>query len=206
MKRHVTLALALGLSGAAPVAGQVAWDTPFMVPPAAPRGLGIYLTDADPGGIGALVTYRRADAPAGLGLRVGVAEDRTDDVAVHGGVDFSGFLVRETPDVPLSVVWNLGLGMSAGDWVLLSFPLGVTIGKVIDTEEVTFNPYLGPRIVLDARLGDDAPRDDELDLDLAVDLGIDLSFDPRMAIRFAGTLGDDREGLAIGVVFPGAGR
>ena len=35
---------------APPASAQVAWESPLMVPPAAPRGTGIYLTESSPGG------------------------------------------------------------------------------------------------------------------------------------------------------------
>lgn len=205
MRTFTILALvALGMTAPAQSArAQVAWDAPLMVPPAAPRGLGVYLTDSSPGGdLGVLGTYRAADAPAGLGFRFGIADGPFDEVSVLGGVDFSGYLVRESRDFPVDLVWNAGVGAGVGDYALLSFPLGVTFGKVVAGDGVRFNPYVGPRLVLDARLGDDGPGDD-LDLGLAVDLGVDVAFDPRWAIRFGGTIGD-RDALAIGVVFPGA--
>lgn len=204
--RKVTLtAVVVGLvAAAAPAGAQVAWDSPFMVPPAAPRGLGVYLMEGSPGdGLGVMGTYRAADAPAGLGFRAGLSEDGSDDLSIFGGVDFSGYLARESADFPVDLVWNAGVGAGFGDFVLLSFPVGMTFGKIVTSDDVRFNPYVGPRLVLDALLGRDAPGGDDLDLGLAVDLGVDLSFDPRWAIRFGATIGD-RDALAVGVVFPGA--
>jgi hypothetical protein len=65
---------------------------------------------------------------------------------------------------------------------------------------VTFLPYVTPRVVLDAFLGDENDGEDDLDLELAVDLGLDLRFTPQFLIRFGGTIGD-RDGVAIGLVF-----
>lgn len=203
MRNITTLALvllALPLI-ASPGRAQVGWESPFMVPPAAPRGTGIYLTETSPGGgLGVLGTYRAADAPAGLGFRLGLAEDFSDDLAILGGVDFSGYLVRESADFPMDLVWNGGLGASVGDYALLSFPLGMTFGKIFTADGMRFNPYLGPRLILDARMGDAAPGD-ALDLGLVVDLGVDISFDPRWALRVGATAGD-RDALAVGAVFP----
>ena len=206
MKTKTIIAALAALLLTAPGArGQVAWETPHMMPPGAPRGLGIYLMEVTPGGgLGAMVSYRRADAPAGLGFRGGLADGPFDDVSVFGGIDVSGFLVRESSDVPLDVLWSAGLGLGVGEYALLSFPFGVTVGKIFRVEEMTLNPYVGPRLVLDARFGDGAPGDD-LDLGLAADVGVDLSFDPRWAIRVGASIGD-REALAVGVVLPGAAR
>jgi hypothetical protein len=187
---------------AAPAKGQVAWDGPLMVAPNSPAGWGVYLVDPGPGpgdGIGILSTWRGDSAPAGLGYRVGLAEGRRGGLSVYGGVDASGFLVRESPDFPLDVLWVTGAGLGVGHDVLLSFPLGASIGRDFETDGVWFNPYMTPRVVLDAWFGGDRPSD-ELSLGLAVDLGIDMAFDPGWAIRFAGSLGD-RRGLAIGMSF-----
>lgn len=182
---------------ATPVQGQVAWDSPFMVAPNTPAGWGVYLVDPSPGdGIGVLTTFRSSSAPGGLGYRLGLAEGAGDDLAVYGGLDASGFLLRRSGDFPLDVAWVTGLGLGAGDDVLVSFPLGAALGRDFQADGVWFNPYLGPRVVLDAWFGDGS----DMDLRLSVDLGVDVSFDPGWAVRFAGSLGD-REGLAIGLSF-----
>ncbi len=182
---------------APPVQGQVAWDSPFMVAPNTPAGWGVYLVDPSPGdGIGVLTTFRSSSAPGGLGYRLGLAEGAGDDLAVYGGLDASGFLLRRSGDFPLDVAWVTGLGLGAGDDVLVSFPLGAALGRDFQADGVWFNPYLGPRVVLDAWFGDGS----DMDLRLSVDLGVDVSFDPGWAVRFAGSLGD-REGLAIGLSF-----
>jgi hypothetical protein len=142
--------------------------------------------------------------PAGLGFRVGIGEDFGDDIAVFGGVDIGGTVVRASGDVPIDVLWMAGAGLGVGDDVLLSFPLGLSIGARLDADAATFVPYAVPRLVLDACFGDGpglCGPDDELELDLAVDLGVDLAFDPRWLIRFAATLGD-RDALLIGLSFP----
>lgn len=182
---------------ATPVQGQVAWDSPFMVAPNTPAGWGVYLVDPSPGdGIGILSTFRPSAGGGGLGYRLGLAEGRRDDLAVYGGIDMSGYLIRRSGDFPLDVVWLLGAGLGAGDDVVVSFPLGAALGRDFQADGVWFNPYLGPRVVLDANFGDD----DDLDLRLSVDLGFDISFDPGWTIRFAGTLGD-ASALAIGLSF-----
>ena len=184
---------------------QVAWDSPFFVAPASPAGWGIYLVDAAKrGGIGVMTTWRASDAPGGLGFRIGLAEDRVDDLSVFGGLDISGYLLRTSNEVPVNVAWVAGAGLGIGNAALLSFPFGVSVGRDFQADGVWFNPYITPRVVLDAWMGSDRPgrRDggSSLDLGLAVDLGMDVSFDPGWAIRFAGTLGD-RGALGIGVSF-----
>lgn len=209
MQRRVVVLVAgllLGMAGPGPVRGQIAWETPMLIGPGAPGGFGIHLMEPWPGnGLGVLGTYRTSPVPVGLGFRIGLGEDRRDDLSVFGGVDVAGFLVRSSGDQPLDVLWFAGAGIGIGDDALLSFPLGLSIGADLRADNVIFRPYVAPRVVLDACLGDRCRpglrEDDNLDLDIAVDLGLDLSFAPTWTIRFAATLGD-RDALLIGVAFP----
>jgi hypothetical protein len=198
--RKVTTALVAGflfMLAAAPAKSQVAWDSPLMVAPNTPAGWGLYLVDPHPGGgIGVMTSWRSATAPGGLGFRLGLAEGRRDRLAVYGGLDVSGMLLRRSPDFPMDMAWVTGAGLAVGDDVLLSFPLGIALGRDFDADNVWFNPYVSPRLVLDAFFGDDS----DLDLRLVMDLGLDLAFDPGWAIRFGGSVGD-RSALAIGMSF-----
>ncbi|TVP75338.1 MAG: hypothetical protein EA352_08480 [Gemmatimonadales bacterium] len=191
--------LLVSLAGADELRAQVYWDSPLMVAPATPAGWGVYLTDPSPGGgLGVLSTWRADTAPGGPGFRLGIAEDRRDRVTVFGGIDMSGSLVQASGDFPVNMIWVAGAGIGVGDGTVLSLPLGVSLGRDFESDGVWFNPYVGPRVNLDAWFGSD--RSDSLRLRLAVDLGIDISFDPGWAVRFGGTLGD-RNALAIGVSF-----
>lgn len=177
---------------------QVAWDGPMLMAPGAPAGWGFHLVDPHPGGgLGGLVTWRSDPAPVGLGFRVGLFEGRRDDLALVGGVDFSGRVHRGTGEVPFDVIWFAGVGAGIDDDVLLSFPAGLSLGWSFQGDNVAFRPYVAPRLVLDAFLGDD--RDDDLDLGAAVEVGLDLAFDPSWAIRAAGSFGD-RDAVSIGIV------
>jgi hypothetical protein len=194
----------LSLFALAPTAaeGQVAWDGPLFVAPGSPAGMGVFLVDPAPGrGIGVLATWRGAAAPGGMGYRIGLAEDRSGDISVYGGVDFSGVLVRHSDEIPVDIAWVAGGGAGIGDDLLLSIPFGVAIGRELEADGMRFNPYLAPRVVLDARFGDrEGRRESAMELRLAADLGFDLSFDPNWAIRFAASFGD-RTALGIGLSF-----
>jgi hypothetical protein len=196
MRRYAAgLAISLFLLTTAPAQAQVAWDGPLMVSPSTPAGWGLYLVDPAPGdGIGVMTTWRGGGA---YGFRLGIAEDGADDIAVYGGVDLTGSLVRASQDFPLDLNWVLGAGLSTGDAVLLSFPAAISLGRDFDAEGVWFNPYIAPRVVLDAWLGG---GDDDVNLDLSFDLGVDIAFDPGWAIRFAASVGD-RSALAVGFSF-----
>lgn len=205
-KRLIGLLVGGVLLWPASAAAQVAWDSPFLLPPRPPGGFGIYLMEAAGGDLGVMVTFR-GERPrgGGIGLRAGVAEDRPDELAVFGGVDLSGLLATARPDFPLDVALVGGAGLSVGEGgALLSFPFGVSLGGTVRAEQLVVTPYFTPRIVVDAFFRDEDPDtpgrdDDDLDLDLAVDIGVDLAFRRGWAIRFGATIG--RDALAIGIVF-----
>jgi len=187
---------------ALPAEGQVAWDSPQLISPATPGGLGIYLVEAHPGdGLGVLTTWRGSRGPDGVGFRLGIAEGRGDDLSVFGGVDFSGVFYPHTNEFPLDVMWASGVGLGVGNYAILSVPFGVVLGRSLDADGVVFTPYFSPRLFLDAFLGDDNDRRDNLDLGFAMDIGADVAFGASFDLRFAASLGD-RETLAIGLVFP----
>jgi hypothetical protein len=196
--RTVSTTIAAGLL-CLPVslAGQVPWDSPLLVGPSTPGGWGVYLSDPTEGaGIGVFTTWRPGER---FGFRIGIAEDHSEDLAVFGGVDATGALLRVSEDFPLDLNWVAGGGFGVGDFSVVSFPLGASIGRELLADNVRFVPYLTPRVILDAYLGDDPPRD-ALDLEFAVDVGFDLAFESGWTIRFGGSLGD-REALAIGINF-----
>jgi hypothetical protein len=195
------VALAVTAGTAAPANAQVGWDAPLMVSPEMPGGFGIFLIDAAGGRLGALGTWRASGTP-GLGFRIGIAEQRRgpndNRMSAFGGVDVSGNLVRASDDFPLHMLWVMGAGLGIGDNALLSFPFGVSLGRSFAAEDVVFNPYIAPRLVLDAIMGSDI--DSDMDLGFVVDLGTDIAFAPGWAIRFGASVGD-REALAIGLSF-----
>jgi hypothetical protein len=186
------------LAVAADGRAQVVWDSPMLLPPRPVVGTGLYLMDPHGAGLGVLGTWR--GVPGGMGLRLGIA-DGSDGIAIMGGVDMVAPLVTVSPEFPLDISWFTGIGAGYDRWLVISVPLGLTIGRTVHAPDVRFTPYLAPALVADARLGRDSPRDrNELKLGLAMDLGIDVAFQPGWIVRFAAGIGD-RHGLAIGIVF-----
>jgi hypothetical protein len=156
---------------------------------------------ADPGaGPGLIALWQGRDGPVRLGYRVGLAEAGRDDVAVFGGVDASGLVTAHSVNFPLDVVWVTGVGLGVSDGALLTVPVGVSFGRVVRDENIRVHPYLTPRLVVDAYLGDGENRDD-VDLGIALDIGLDLAFESNWMIRMAAAFGD-REAVAIGLAFP----
>lgn len=205
MKRTIitsaVAALGLALAVAGPVRAQVAWDGPLLVGPQTPPGWGIFLVDPEyEDGLGFLTTWRGGGP---VGFRIGLAEDGRDDLSIFGGVDFSSVIAQASDTFPLNVAWVTGVGAGIGDDAVISFPLGISLGRAFQAETVIFSPYFTPRLVLDAFMGRDGNGrggDDDVNLGLALDFGLDLAFDPGWTIRFA-LSGGDRDALAIGVSF-----
>jgi hypothetical protein len=191
-------ALTFVLLLSAPAKAQIAWDAPLYVGSESPAGWGLYLVDAARGsGVGILSTFRSQDGP-GLGWRILLGEDRSKKLAVAGGADFSGMLIKHRDDFPVDLFWVTGAGLGIGEAVLISVPIGLGVARTLEADGVSFHPYLTPRVILDAPLGGD--EDNEMALRFGVDLGVDLSFDPGWAFRFGATIGD-RTATAIGISF-----
>jgi len=193
---------------AGPATAQVAWESPMMVAPGTPAGLGIFLTDPHPGNLLAgMVTFRARGAPNGMGLRFGITEEPIDEISIFGGADFSGPLLTANAEFPLDVIWVTGIGAGfSGDEVAVGFPLGVSAGRVFDTESARFVPYLSPRLVLNGRFGGGEEGEslgtDNLSVEVAIDLGIDFAFSNRATLRFGASIGD-RDAVAVGLNFGG---
>jgi hypothetical protein len=187
----------LGMAGEA--RAQVVWDAPMLLSPRPVVGTGLYLMDAHKAGIGVLGTWR--GMPQGVGLRVGIVDGRRDGIGIIGGADLLASLTTVSPQFPLDISWLTGIGLGYDDWLVISLPLGLSIGRTFTSPEVQFTPYLIPRIAADAHLGRDEPGDrNELKLNLGVDLGFDVAFQPGWMIRVGAGLGD-RGGIAVGIIF-----
>lgn len=193
--RKLVVVAGLLLSSASALSAQIRWDSPFLTPPRPTAGYGLFLVDVAGGGLGAMFTW--IPTQTSWGLRLGIADAPRDQVGVFAGGDVSGGITRSNSEFPFDMDWVFGVGVSVADFVILSVPVGLTIGHTFTGQGVTFTPYITPRLVLDAIF--DSP-DDELDLDFTADIGFDLRFRSNFTVRFGATLAD-REALAIGVVF-----
>jgi len=180
---------------ASPASGQVAWDAPPLISHVAPAGVSVFLVSPAGGDLGGLLTFRHAAGPVGLGYRFAIADENgTDDLAVAGGIDVSGFLARAVEGSEVDLLWWSGVGMGIGSETVVSVPLGALVGWSGSGGDALFSPYAGGHIALDIRSG---PGDD-LDLSGAFDLGVDLVLRSGWLVRFGASLGD-REAIAIGV-------
>ena len=211
--RPVAAALLLGaaLGGAAagtaaPASAQIAWDAPLLVHPHAPHGWSLALIEPHPGNdVGILAAWRTAATPVGFGVRAGFGEDVQGDAALFGGVDASGRLARRGDDVPFDLVWVAGGGLGLSDAVVVSLPAGVVAGWSVPAGDVRLLPYVGPRAVLDVRIGGEGPGDDDVELGATLDAGLDVLLPRGWVARLGLSLGD-RDAVAVGVTLPAAGR
>jgi hypothetical protein len=199
---YAAIALSFLLPGA--LRAQIAWEAPLLVAPNSPAGVSLVLAEMEPNeGLAGMVAWRGQSAPGGVGLRAGLGEGAGGDLAGFGGVDFSGWIRDGDPQFPLDIAWVAGVGIGAGNWVLISAPLGASFAYEVRGDDIWFNPYITPYLVVDAALGDSRPSNrDDVDLGIAVDIGADLAFSAGWAIRFGVSLGD-RQALGVGLHIPG---
>jgi hypothetical protein len=189
----------LAASQSMPASSQVVWDAPALMRPGAPSGFSVFLLEAHPSDeLGVLASWRRSSAPVGVGLRGGLAEDFSGDLAGLFGVDISGSLATLEGAGDPGVLWWTGAGLGVGDEVVVSFPLGIVIGWQATEESITFMPYVGGHASMDIISG---PGDD-LDIDASVDVGLDMGFGSGFMLRFGASVGG-RDALGVGVRLPG---
>lgn len=199
------LALVAGAFLGAPSAleAQITWESPRLLGSDPPRGLGVYGVEygALPGDDKAVLVTWTGGLPEGLRLRGGFGEGADGENAGFGGIDVWRTLTRGPESAPVDVVWTTGLGVGVGEWTLVSIPIGLTTGTSWSGGSVWVNPYIHAGVVLDLRVGGNAPED-EFEAGVATDLGVNVAFDRgrRVVVSASAGLGD-RQAVAVGLVF-----
>lgn len=189
---------------------QIAWDTPRLVGPNSPGGLGLYWLRAGtlPGDDDAVLG--RWSLPAtgrSVALQGGFGRGVAGEEAVFGGVDMRAPLARHSDTQPLDVEWTGGLGVGVGlgesGYILGSVPIAISAGRAYDSGSVWFSPYVSVGGVFEYRHGDEAP-DEEFSFDSIIGVGADIAFDSNrnFVISAAAALGD-RQAITVGVVLGG---
>lgn len=208
--RGVALAAAvLALPG--PADAQVAWDSPRLIGPESPGGLGLYWLRSSAVGDevdAAIATWALPGLGGSVIVRGGVAKDADDELSGMAGVDLRAPIARHSDQQPLDVEWYAGFG--AGGWaqegryVVITLPMGLSAGRSWTSGAVWLAPYVSLGVALDLDLGDEAPEE-EFTVSPAADIGLDFALDPgrRVIVRVATSLGD-RQALAVGLSFGGA--
>lgn len=191
----VLVALLL-LLGAGSATAQV-YDVPAFHPPYGESQFGLYLffpNDVDD--VGVMGTWRDSGDLLDLGFRAG-ALGFEGETGLLAAVELKDHVVRASEEFPLDVAWVSGVGITGfpGSELeeLVRIPLGFSFGRALGDEDVSFVPYIYPRLALDF-VGDDT------DLGFDLDLGFDASFATEWSLRFAFTLGD-HEAVGVGLAF-----
>lgn len=200
---------ALLLLSASQARAQLPWETPQLLAPHAPRGISMLAAAfaSGPGdGWGAMISWRAAAAPTGLGFHVVAGRGSGDRDAIGAGIDASAWLAHASPEFPLDVIWTSGIGGAVGHSAQVAIPVGFAAGRSIGDGSVWFNPYGAARVTIEGRFGSHAPEQD-LELLLSNELGFNVSFDRerRFILRAAAALGD-RSAAAIGIHIGGGSR
>jgi len=205
------VAAALLCAAATPLEAQLAWDTPRMIGPESPGGFGVYVMqpDALPGDKrAAFATWALPGMGGSVILRGGVGEGVAEEEAAFGGLDLRAPIARHTDSQPFDIEWTAGAGFGVGEYILVSVPVAISVGRSWSSGSVWFAPYLSLGATADYRHGDsDLRPDEEFEVQPTAGVGIDLSFDPgrRFVVRAATALGD-RQALAVGLAVTGGPR
>lgn len=159
------------------------YDTPSFLPPRPGDDIGIYLSDLEGADFSLQGIWRQA-GNLNLGVRLGYIDFR-DDGAIVVAAESWGLVARAGNQFPVDLAWTLGVGAAFDDDTVLEAPLGLTIGRVLQLDGLTLQPYGHPRIALFI-----APDSgDEVDLKALFDLGVDAVVSDSWKLRLGATLG-----------------
>lgn len=161
------------------VAAQFAPDAPRLVSPHASGGVGVHLVSVptEPGSDRAVVfTWAAKFLPQGVRIRGGAGNGVGDEAAVALGFDVQAPILRGKGRVPFDLDWQGGIGISRGQFGLVSLPMGVSGGVAWQSGAIWAAPYVTAGLVADLRTGQDAPAE-EFRMRGTADIGLDVSFD-----------------------------
>jgi hypothetical protein len=152
-----------------------------------------------------LITWAPAALQGRVVVRGGGGTGAEGIPAGLAGIDLRVPMARRQTGAPLDVSWTAGVGMSAGEYLMFTLPMGMSVGREWASGSVAFAPYLSGGVAFDMRLGEEAPEQ-EFVVQPVAEVGVDLSLDParRVTLRGGASLGR-REAVAIGAIVQ-AGR
>ncbi len=192
MRKATYFALAAALAFSAARAEAQVFTPPYQSPVSG-GDLGVYISDDALGaGLGVEGILRMRMTSSDLGLRVGIAEVPFDGTDVTLGVDWRNPL-RLSGTAPLVLALTAGGQAALGDVNGFGAQVGLSVGGDIRSPEVTFTPYIHPRLAL-------VDIEDESELQVLADIGVDLSFARNLLVRFDANLGDGAD-FGIGLAW-----
>ena len=219
MSRTLSSSLGLAVSAAlvtpSGAVAQIAWDTPRMIGPETPSGLGFYWVRGEtlPGDDDAIAASFGLPGTGGsVILRGGVGYGVNEEESAFGGVDLRAPIARHSDTQPLDIEWTGGAGLGVGEYWLFTVPIAISAGRSWSSGSVWFAPYVSLGVAFDYRWepdsGDDASEffpDEEFEIGSSAGVGADIAFDRarRFVIRAAAALGD-RQAVAVGLSIGGA--
>jgi hypothetical protein len=192
-KTRIALLVIAGLGFAGSARAQ-AFDVPSFLPPNPGDDIGVYLSTQGDFGIQGIW---RQQGNLNLGLRLGYVDYDNADGAVTVGGETWGKVVSAGPDFPLDVTWTAGVGAGFNGGTLFEVPVGLSVGKILDTESIRIQPYGHPRIALVVISRNDS---DDTDLEFLFDLGADIHFSPDWKLRVGATLAD-ADAFGVGLAY-----
>jgi len=209
-KALITAVLAVVSATTAEAQTRFTFETPSFMSPRAMDDIGVYLTFSDFGCDSAVSSCPsrtglqgiwRQSGNLNLGVRAGVADLADAGSTILVGAELYGGLNSLAPGSGIDIAWTLSAGAIFGDNVTIgSLPLGVSVGRQLETGSVRVTPYVHPRVSLDLTAIDLGNGEEDTDTDVAftVDIGADLSLGDRLILRAGASLGD-REAYGIGI-------
>ena len=181
--------------------GQIAPDAPRLISPHGSGGMGVHWlrNEAFPGDQGALlVTWAMPALPSGMRLRAGGGQGAGGASAVFGGIDYQVPLRRSARQWGFELDWQSGVGISAGDYSLVTLPVGLSGGLSWQSGTVWIAPFVTAGVAADLRLGDEAPGK-EFVVDPTLEAGLDVAFDrERTVVLRAATIWGERQAVSLG--------
>jgi hypothetical protein len=199
--------LALACVLAQPVAAQIVWDTPRLIGPETPAGLGVYWMRAETLPLDHNAVFGSWSLPGTAGaiaVRGGIGTGVAEENAIFGGIDLRAPIARHTDAQPLDLEWSGGIGFGFGEYLLGSVPVAVSAGRSWASGSVWFAPYVTVGATVDYRYDydeSDFMPDEEFEIQATAGLGVDVAFDAarRFVFRAAAALGE-RQAVAVGLL------
>lgn len=185
---------------AAPAGAQIAWEAPRLLGPESPVDVGVAWVrfGGSGGGRGIVGMWQPAGLPGPVSLRGGLARDGEEDPVGMVGMDVRVPVTRRIDGSRFDVSWSAGSGVVLGEFIRVSVPVDLAVGRSWASGSVWVAPYLTGGLVMDLDLGDEAP-DQEFTLRPTAGAGLDFALDPdRRVVLRAGMAFGDHEAVAIG--------
>ncbi len=163
--------------------------TPSYMAPRAAADVGVYLSEG-PGDFAIEGIWRTRQGGYDLGLRAGIAD--TYDLGLLIGGELRDPISTGSPlDLALTGAAQ-GLIIMDGDSGV-GFAGGLTLGHTFDAGDLSFTPYLHPRVAVIAGFGPD-----DVDLELLADFGVDIRLSQSLDLRFGFGFGDYTADWGVG--------